>query len=77
LTKCELCGKNYKDILQHLSIMHDIHDLDDYNQEVAKVQNAKSDRNNFSSYVGEMQARRSKGEISAEEYRELIAKWKK
>jgi uncharacterized membrane protein len=74
---CELCGQDYDDILQHLSITHGIHDLDQYNQEVLKVQERKSDKTSFNAYVKELQERKAKGEISAKDYRELIEKWKK
>lgn len=77
MTECELCGKDYDDILQHLSITHDIHDSDHYNREIAKVQEKKSEKISFNTYVKELQEQKAKGKISAKDYRDLIAKWKK
>lgn len=77
MTKCELCGAEYEDILQHLSITHGISDLDQYHQEVAKVQERKSSKIEFNAYVKDLQEQKAKGKISAKDYRDLIAKWRK
>jgi hypothetical protein len=75
LTRCEICGKDFDDMLQHLVIVHDIENLEHFEEEIGKTHSRELTKQEFAAYVKDLHAQRASGVISAEMYRELIMKW--
>jgi len=74
-TKCLLCGKEFVNILEHISIYHNISSPEEYNQQVKKEEDKKVKILAFLKYSEELMEKRRRGEISPEKLRELRAKW--
>ena len=72
---CPLCKKRISDLLKHLRFVHEINDVEQFNQEKAKLVRLKTKQTEFAKYVEDLQNKMKNGEISPEEYRELITKW--
>lgn len=73
--KCPLCEQDITDILQHLRIQHDIESTEQLSEEIVKLEQKKTKQLGFAKYVEELQQKKRNGEITAEEYRELIIEW--
>ena len=73
--KCPLCGKELKDLLQHLITQHKLSGVDQLESEIQKKQRYNRRRCEFGKYVRELQERVKLGELTWEQYRELIMKW--
>lgn len=75
LRKCPICNNGVSDFLKHLRFTHNITDPDELEQEIKKGTNRENKKNEFAAYVEESQLKKKKGEITDEEYRELITQW--
>ncbi len=74
-SSCPFCGKAVEDILKHFVLVHDIENLEHLDREVKKSELARKRQAKFAELVKELQDKRKKNLISAEQYRELISKW--
>lgn len=72
---CPLCQKKVSDFLKHLRFTHEIEDIEEYETRVNEINKKKTKQREFSNYVEKLKKRKEKGEISPEEYRNLITKW--
>ncbi len=75
--KCLLCGKELNNLLEHYRFSHEIENTLQYEEKLA-INKYNNDRvKRWAKYQSETWARKSVGEITAEEYRKLISKWQK
>jgi hypothetical protein len=77
LKVCPLCKRQLEDLLKHLVIVHEIEDADQFSKEIEKLEANEERKREFAAYVMQLQQQRTKGLISAEEYRAKIANWTK
>jgi len=75
--ECAICGKLVSDFLGHLSISHNIKNKEEFEQKIKAIENDKHKQKEFSAYVDKLKSMLATGDISYEEYRELITKWSK
>lgn len=75
--RCPICGRRYKDILKHFVVVHNIKDMDQLNQACNEAKKKEEVIEAFSNYVEELKRKLKNGEISPEDYRELMMKWSK
>ena len=73
--KCPLCEREYRNILQHLAITHEIRSIDALRAVTEGVERRNKEKEEFNAYVKVLQQQRAKGQISAETYRELVTRW--
>lgn len=76
-TKCPLCEEGFINILEHISIKHNISTIEDYKKKVKEGEDKKNKINAFLRYSEELTKKCKEGEISGERLRELRAKWEK
>ncbi len=69
VTICPFCGKSFDDMLKHFVLVHDIESLEHLDREIKR-------RREFFEFVKDLQEKRKKNLISAEQYRELVSKWR-
>jgi len=74
-TKCLICGKEVNDILNHYVLSHDIKDPHDFYKNLEREELKKKRQENFCILVKDLTERKKRGEISAEEYRQLQKAW--
>jgi len=72
---CPICERDFKDILKHLVIFHEIMDMGKLNQIVTEKEKQASKRLEFGKYVDELNEKIKKGDLSAEDFRILTSKW--
>lgn len=75
LRECPLCGRHVRDFLKHLAIGHEIENVEQFKQEVEKVESTERGKKAFAEYVNQLKEQRAKGLISAEDYRMAVTKW--
>lgn len=73
--ECPICHKETANFLKHLRFTHEITDSEDCKQKMEQIKELDIKKEKFGKYVEETLEKMKKGEISAEEYRELITKW--
>ena len=73
--KCPFCNRTIEDFLKHLAIVHEIQDADQYRIGVEKIERSQKRKQEFASFVSDLREKRTKGLISAEEYRAVITDW--
>jgi hypothetical protein len=74
---CPLCGKSRKDFLSHIRLDHEIEDAEQFVQAMDKLTKNKERMIQFATYAQELWDKKTKGLISAEEYRRLTMEWTK
>ena len=72
---CPICGKSISDFLKHLRFVHQIQDSEEFHDEITKLKTKKKRQLEFAQYVEELKLKKKMGDITAEEYRELITRW--
>ena len=72
---CPFCGRKIGDILQHYVLDHDIKNSDDFINRFEIVKMEEEKRKAFRRYIAELNEKRRKNEITAEEFRESTTKW--
>jgi hypothetical protein len=72
---CPLCDKIVGNEFEHYRLEHGIKDADQFKVELARHQAAISRRDQFGKYIEELNEKRSKGLITAEEWRRLSEEW--
>ena len=75
--ECPICHKEFVNYLKHLRITHEITNEEDFKQKIQKIEESNIKKEKFRIYSEENLKRMKNGEISPEEYRELITKWNK
>ena len=61
--------------MQHIAIEHEIKDVEQFEDKFRLLQKATKKQHEFIALVGQLKEQRTKGLISAEEYRDRIADW--
>lgn len=74
---CPICRGENQDLLKHLRLSHDITDAEQYQELLDKAEKTELRKHEFSNFVRQLRERRQGGSISAEQYRESVAKWLK
>jgi BMFP domain-containing protein YqiC len=74
---CPLCGKKVKSAIEHYRIDHDVDDVEEFSAQMHVVQSTEDRRTRFAKLVEELNARKSQGKITGEEYRSAITEWVK
>ena len=69
--KCPICDRMVKDILRHYVITHHIKNRNHLKDEMGKA----NLRIEFGKYVDELNDKMKRGEIAAQDFRELTIKW--
>ena len=64
-------------MLIHLRIDHEIEDIPQFMEALKEVGEEKERREQFAKYVMELQEKKAKGLITAEDYRNLTMQWSK
>lgn len=72
---CPICGKDVVGFLKHIRFSHKISNEKQFQTEIEKIQKKKKLQIEFSKLVEDLQNRKKLGEITSEEYRQLITKW--
>jgi len=75
--KCPFCDKEFVNILEHISVRHNVSSIEDYEKKVKENENRKIKIKAFLDYGKELTEKLRKGEITPEKLRELRAKWEK
>jgi hypothetical protein len=73
--KCPLCDKEFEDILKHISIRHNIGDLDEYKRKVKEKEEKDKKIMEWKEFLKKLDGRHKSGEINGEEYRSIRKKW--
>lgn len=73
--KCPYCESEYKHIINHISIVHDITNMDRVAVQVSLMEEEDIKRENFKEFVKEINTKLSKGEITGEDYRKEVKIW--
>ncbi|MFH0862318.1 MAG: hypothetical protein V1875_04730 [Candidatus Altiarchaeota archaeon] len=74
-TKCLICGEEVNDILNHYVFSHDLQNPDDFYKVLQREDLKKKRQVEFNALVKDLTERKRRGEISAEEYRQLQKEW--
>ncbi len=72
---CPICSKEIVDFLKHLRFIHNVTSPEELAKNIKKINQVEDNKKKFANYVYEIKLKMKKGEISAEQYRELITKW--
>jgi len=75
-TTCALCEKSFNNILEHLSISHNIKSIDDYEIKSKEIDKIKRKQEAFRIFISDLNNKYSSGKINGEQYRELSKNWK-
>ena len=75
--ECPICHKEFANFLKHLRITHEIKNDVYYKKKMQEIEETNIKKEKFRNYTEEHQKRMKNGEITPEEYRELITKWNK
>lgn len=73
--RCPFCKIMIIDILEHIRIAHDIANVEEFNEKMAKLETQRTEQQAYRIYVAELLEKEKKGEISAEDYRRLVTEW--
>jgi len=73
--ECPLCNEKISDFIVHLRFSHEIDNSEKFFLEKDKLEIKKTKQLEFRKYIEELQLKKKNGQISDEEYRELITKW--
>lgn len=74
---CPICKRENQDPLKHLRLAHDITDPEQYQVLVDNAEKAERLKLEFRDFVSQLNEQQHRGSISAEQYRETYAKWRK
>lgn len=77
VSRCPLCNRRIKDFLRHLSILHEIGSIEEFNAKLREIERVQQRQKEFSEFVGSLKTQISKGLLSTEDYRKLIIEWDK
>jgi hypothetical protein len=75
-SSCPLCGKSVDDILKHFVMVHDIENLEHLKREIAQSESVRRRQREFLEFISDLNEKRRKNLISAEQYRELVSRWR-
>ena len=70
-----MCKKEFKDILKHFSLHHDIRNSEQLNQEVDKAETKEQIKSKYSKFIMEINEKLKKGEISMAQWKQLRDNW--
>jgi hypothetical protein len=62
-------------ILMHLRVTHEIDSIELYEEQVREMEKQRESRGEFALFVGMLKEQKTKGLITAEEYRERVVNW--
>lgn len=74
--ECPVCEKCFKDLLKHISLAHNVRNMDELSLIAIKKDAENKKRQEFIELVRELNAKIAKGEISGADFRELTQKWR-
>ncbi len=72
---CPICEKRVKDILEHLSIIHNVKSIDEAQKLVERYKEKEKLRKEFREFVEKLNQQLKKGEINGKVFREKVSKW--
>ena len=75
LSYCAICGKMLDDILMHLRVTHEVDSIELYEEQVQKMEKQRESQGDWAIFVGKLKEQRTKGLITAEEYRDRVVNW--
>ena len=74
---CPFCGKEVGNDLEHFRVAHGIKEPKDYEAKLARVEAKKARTAEFGRFIDDLNARKSKGLITSDEWRRLADAWQK
>ncbi len=77
MNKCPLCEKEFKDILKHISLFHNVRNMENLNNIVEKDKKSKRKIIKFGHFVKELNEKLKKGEIKGKDFREAVQRWER
>lgn len=73
--KCPFCEKETADLLKHVSIYHNIKNIEEFDDKVKDTNEKKEKIKKFKEYTDSLMIQFRNNKISGEELRELRKKW--
>jgi len=73
--KCPYCEKYFKEILVHMSIQHEVSNLDEVDQKFKRNEIDDQKKEAFKKFTQELSEKHYKKEITGKEYRDEVKKW--
>ena len=72
---CPICEKMFDDILMHIRVTHEIDSVELFEERVREKEKLRESQGEFALFVGKLKEQRTKGLITAEEYRDRVVNW--
>ena len=72
---CPICGKIFDDILVHVRVTHEIDSVELFEERVREKEKQGESQGEFALFVSKLKEQRTKGLITAEEYRDRVVNW--
>ncbi|MBI4053002.1 MAG: hypothetical protein HY394_03120 [Candidatus Diapherotrites archaeon] len=72
---CPICKCEFKDILKHFSINHDIKDIEQLSSEVEKAEQKDKKVKDYGDFISEINSKLGRKEITIEEWKNLRDNW--
>lgn len=72
---CQICDKEFKDILKHFVMFHEIEDMDQLKKEINLIEIKNQKRKEFAEFIEEINEKLRNNEITNENWRGLKEKW--
>lgn len=74
---CPICQREFKDILKHFTLKHDISDINQLKTYIEMAEAQEQKRKEFGMFIDEINEKKRRGEITIDEWRVLREGWEK